>query len=316
MQTNDLAYVALVVNDVEAAAAMWETDFGLPRADHRTETGSRIPLLGIGDSALALVGPGDPFVDGETRAGVHHIALGVGEAEPEAVAADTGIDLESGTPAAGLEGSRRVLLSTAATGGIRTYLTSPVAKPGPGAGFATRLDHLGIIGTDNDKAVDLYCRRLGYRFDGEQTDTEMQVSIEHFVYKSADRPTRTVVHSRPAEFVAAVHDVFITVGDCELEIIQTLDTSATFRALGEVPGNTRQDHGALARFLETRGPGLHHMALKVDDVDAALERLAAKDFRLIDRRGRPGARCSRIGFIHPKSTQGVLVHFVERDTEL
>jgi methylmalonyl-CoA epimerase len=315
MQLDDLAYVALVVNDVEAAAAMWEKDFALPRADHRAPDGSSIPLIGIGDSALALAAPGSDFVDGEGRTGVHHIALAVDGLSPVEAATAVEVDLEQDGVSQGLDSAPRALLSLAATGGIRTYLTSPLAKPGGGSGFVQRLDHLGIIGTDNDKAVGLYCDRLGCRFDGEQTDTEMHIAVEHFVYKRNGRPTRTVVHNRPAHFVAAVHDVFITVGDCELEIIQTLDTAEMIRASGQTAGDTRQDHGALARFLETRGPGLHHIALKVDDVDDVLSRLEASEIRLIDRRGRPGARCARIGFIHPKSTYGVLVHLVERDED-
>jgi catechol 2,3-dioxygenase-like lactoylglutathione lyase family enzyme len=143
----------------------------------------------------------------------------------------------------------------------------------------------------------------------------MQVSVEHFVYK-ANGKVRTVVHNRPAQFVAAVHDLFISVGDCELEIIQTLDTQAQFRASGNQPGDTRQDHGALARFLEKRGPGLHHIAFRVNDVDERLERLRAAGHRMIDLRGRPGARCSRIGFVHPKSMGGVLTHLVERSDEI
>jgi catechol 2,3-dioxygenase-like lactoylglutathione lyase family enzyme len=173
------------------------------------------------------------------------------------------------------------------------------------------MDHLGVIGTDNARVVDTYCTKLGCTLDGEQFDTELQTSTEHFVYKSQGK-TKTVVYTRPTEFVAAVHDVFITTGDCELEVIQTLDTDHTVRASGDTAGNTRQDHGALARFLSQRGPGLHHVAFKVRDIDARLERLRGSSYRVIDERGRAGARCSRIGFIHPKSMNGVLMHLVER----
>jgi len=66
------------------------------------------------------------------------------------------------------------------------------------------------------------------------------------------------------------------------------------------------------RFLETRGPGIHHLALEVDDIDALLARLAEAGVRLIDPRPRDGAHGTRVAFVHPKSTGGVLVELVQR----
>jgi methylmalonyl-CoA epimerase len=63
----------------------------------------------------------------------------------------------------------------------------------------------------------------------------------------------------------------------------------------------------IAKFIEKRGPGLHHVTLRVDDIDAALERLKALGIRLIDDRPRPGAHGSLVAFIHPASAHGVLV---------
>src|SRR5580765_2084044 len=63
----------------------------------------------------------------------------------------------------------------------------------------------------------------------------------------------------------------------------------------------------IAKFLGSRGPGLHHITLRVDDVSAALEQLKARGVRLIDDRPRPGAEGALVAFIHPSSTQGVLV---------
>jgi methylmalonyl-CoA/ethylmalonyl-CoA epimerase len=63
----------------------------------------------------------------------------------------------------------------------------------------------------------------------------------------------------------------------------------------------------IAKYLEKRGPGLHHLTLRVDDIDAALARLKALGVRLIDERPREGAHGSRVAFIHPASTHGVLV---------
>ena len=67
---------------------------------------------------------------------------------------------------------------------------------------------------------------------------------------------------------------------------------------------------AIAKFLESRGEGLHHIALEVDDVDTELKSAAEKGVRLIDKEGREGA-AGQIGFLHPKSVSGVLVELVQ-----
>ena len=67
----------------------------------------------------------------------------------------------------------------------------------------------------------------------------------------------------------------------------------------------------IAGFLAKRGGGLHHVALRVDDVARALERLRAAGLRLIDDAPRPGAHGTRVAFVHPSATGGVLVELVE-----
>ena len=67
------------------------------------------------------------------------------------------------------------------------------------------------------------------------------------------------------------------------------------------------DDSPVARYLAARGPGIHHVALRVDDLVAALAELKAKGIRLIDETPRPGAHDSLVAFIHPSSTHGVLV---------
>lgn len=63
----------------------------------------------------------------------------------------------------------------------------------------------------------------------------------------------------------------------------------------------------IARYLAKRGPGIHHVALRVEDIDAALAQLKARGVRLIDERPRPGAEGSMVAFIHPAAADGVLV---------
>jgi methylmalonyl-CoA/ethylmalonyl-CoA epimerase len=67
----------------------------------------------------------------------------------------------------------------------------------------------------------------------------------------------------------------------------------------------------VARFLTRRGTGLHHIAYRVADIDATLQRLATGGMELIDRVPRPGAHGHRVAFIHPRSTGGVLVELVQ-----
>ena len=67
----------------------------------------------------------------------------------------------------------------------------------------------------------------------------------------------------------------------------------------------------ITAFLEKRGGGLHHLAYRVDDVAAAIAALEASGVRMIDSAPRPGAHGTRIAFVHPKSTGGVLTELVE-----
>ena len=67
----------------------------------------------------------------------------------------------------------------------------------------------------------------------------------------------------------------------------------------------------VGRFLASRGPGMHHIAYRVDDVAAALERLKDDGVRLIDAEPRPGSRGTTIAFVHPASTGGVLIELVQ-----
>lgn len=66
------------------------------------------------------------------------------------------------------------------------------------------------------------------------------------------------------------------------------------------------DASPIARFLARRGPGIHHICYRVDDLDAALERCRAAGYQLVDEVPRRGAAGRRIAFVHPKSTAGIL----------
>lgn len=71
------------------------------------------------------------------------------------------------------------------------------------------------------------------------------------------------------------------------------------------------EDGTIASYLDGHGSGIHHVALETDDVGSALERAREHDIDLIDEEPRPGAWGHDVAFLHPKSTGGVLIEFVE-----
>ena len=306
-----LAYVALVVSDVEAAARVFERDFGLRRADASVgNRGRRVPILSLGRSALALFPPGDAFVGGQSKLGVHHIALGVKDLSAAARAAEAaGVGVVEPEPGEGLNGSRRFFLSPEATAGVRTYLSEPLPLEPPRGGVVERIDHLGVASADNGAAIDAFVKRLGYPLESTQTDVETQIAVESFTSDTYG----VVYHARPPEPVGGLRVAFVTIGDAELEFLQEFEPRAGARAAQDRAGTTRQDQGAIRRFIAAHGAGLHHVALKVRDINGALAALGKAGLRLIDSVGRPGSRRALIGFIHPKSLGGVLVHLVQRE---
>lgn len=70
--------------------------------------------------------------------------------------------------------------------------------------------------------------------------------------------------------------------------------------------------GPVAKFIEKNGEGIQHIAVRVDDIDAALAELKEKGVRLIDQTPRYGAGGARIAFVHPKATHGILLELCER----
>ena len=73
------------------------------------------------------------------------------------------------------------------------------------------------------------------------------------------------------------------------------------------------EESTVAKFLENKGEGIHHVAFAVPDTGEALNELASKEIRLIDKAPRGGAENLMIGFAHPKATGGVLLELCQRD---
>ena len=86
-----------------------------------------------------------------------------------------------------------------------------------------------------------------------------------------------------------VKTAFLKVGQTKIELLESTDPE-----------------GPIGKFLEKKGPGVHHLAFAVDDVNAALTQAGEAGIQLIDKQARKGAEGLNIGFLHPKSTLGVL----------
>lgn len=88
--------------------------------------------------------------------------------------------------------------------------------------------------------------------------------------------------------------LFVPMGETSLEFIQS-----------------KEEATPIARFIEKRGEGIHHVAIEVEDIEELIRSLKARGIPLIDERPRPGAHDSLIAFIHPKAAQGVLIEMVQ-----
>lgn len=102
-----------------------------------------------------------------------------------------------------------------------------------------------------------------------------------------------VAHRETVE-AQGVEAVLLDVGDCHVELLRSLGP--------ETP---------VGRFLDRKGPGLHHVAYRVDDIDATLADLREQGIELIDSTPRVGIRNSRVAFVHPRATGSVLTEIVE-----
>jgi methylmalonyl-CoA epimerase len=107
----------------------------------------------------------------------------------------------------------------------------------------------------------------------------------------------TLVH-RETVTEQGVEAALVEIGESHVELLQPLTLESP-----------------VGKFLSRHGPGLHHVAYRVENVDETLSQLAAAGLRLIDERPRTGIRGAKIAFVHPASTGGVLTELVQPATE-
>jgi len=92
-----------------------------------------------------------------------------------------------------------------------------------------------------------------------------------------------------------VRTAFFQVGEVKIELLESTDPE-----------------GPIGKFIEKKGAGVHHIAFAVENADTALANVAEKGVQLIDQKSRKGAEKMNIGFLHPKSTLGVLTEFCSK----
>ena len=142
-----------------------------------------------------------------------------------------------------------------------------------------KIDHIGIAVRDLDKFLKIFGESLGLKIhDFEEADP-----------------------------YGGLRAAFAQIGETDFEFLQD-----------RVPegGEKVIDQRDISRWIEKRGEGIHHIAVRVPDIEAAIRDAKAAGLQVIDEHGRPGARGSKVAFIHPKSTGGILFHFVEREEKV
>ncbi|WP_338603490.1 methylmalonyl-CoA epimerase [Sulfolobus tengchongensis] len=133
------------------------------------------------------------------------------------------------------------------------------------------LDHIGIVVENIDEAVKFYQNNFGMKLIHYEAISERGIKVA-FLVGNKDSST-------------------------SIELLE--------------PINHDDMSNTVAKFLRNRGQGLHHLALKVDNISESLKELSEKGFKLIDDSPRRGARGHLVAFIHPKSGMGVLLELVQ-----
>ena len=133
-----------------------------------------------------------------------------------------------------------------------------------------RIEHLGVAVKDIEKGLSFYRDILGLKATSVSREEEMGAAM-----------------------------VFVEIGESSFELMSPLENP---------PSGTVGD--IMRKFMEKNGEGIHHVAVAVDNIEAALKELEQKGVALIDKVPRPGAH-GKIAFLHPKATYGILIELCE-----
>ena len=295
--------VALVSSDIERTVHI----FGhLLATEPRcvTDLGEAYYVMPVGRTAISVFPKGHNCIPHEARPGVNHIEVGLKNPAQwiEKLSISSKVVARRGK-------SDIYALDSEHFGGVAIRVSEPVDSVSQLDGHVQRIDHLGIASKDVYLNEKVFAGGLGLQVESRQTDMEVINAIESF---TSDK-YGVVYHARAPQPIGGLRVTFITIGDFELEFLANFNPSQTAVIEHGAHGTTKQDQGAITRSVESRGEGLHHLALKVKNIDGTLSSLKNIGVDLIDHVGRPGSRRARIGFIHPKAVGGILIHLVERD---
>lgn len=128
-------------------------------------------------------------------------------------------------------------------------------------------------------------------------------------------PDGDVAAARFAELfgLAVVHDEHVASQKVQAKFLAVGDEPSGSSARGaEIEIIVPKGNETIQKFLEKRGPGLHHMAIEVEGIESALAYLKSRGVPLVDEVPRIGARGHKVAFLHPKATGGVLVELLEK----
>jgi len=308
-----MEHVGVVMDDLNAGRKLFHEKLGLPIADYpESDDGPAFAVL-AGKTVIRVASSRSSDAR-MGRRGVNHVAFKA-DSLPEATTrlADAGARvLRDQTTGSG--GRKAVWSDPATTIGIPLQFVEKGAelkftKPSRPS-FIERVDHLGIACHSGDQARALYVDGLGWPLECTQTDSEFLVPIE---ITSNDKYGATSHSGTPiARVGSGLIALFVTVGDYDLEIMQPLGAATIATPLGTIPGTVGQDQGAIAQALEKRGEGLLHICFKVPNIVEAIERVTEEGIEMIDPQPRPGSRNGKIAFMNRKSTEGILMHFIQR----
>ena len=164
------------------------------------------------------------------------------------------------------------------------------------------INHIGLASKDPAATRYFFEQVLGLPLLSEELVSEQKTNT--YMYPSASSQTKSNQRSNPPSADSQAHLSRPTKqdnssehspGPSRLEILEP-----------EHPGS-----GPIGRYLDKKGGGIHHLALQVDNLAAALTHLAAANIKLIDSEPKSGAHGSKVAFVHPHSTGGILIELVE-----
>ena len=136
----------------------------------------------------------------------------------------------------------------------------------------------------------LYIAQVSLELTAPKIKRIILTNFENEDQKEQSNRNENIVSSAVEEVTdQKVKTAFFKVGETKIELLETMDPE-----------------GPIGKFLEKKGPGIHHIAFAVDQVDEALAEAEISGIQLVDKKGRKGAEGLNIGFLHPKSTFGVL----------